>query len=152
MAKDGDIWYSDILVRPISQLCNLSIKLSSFPGNCKIAKVKPLFKKGSKNNPENCCLISLLLILSKIIERIIHDQTQEFLSKNKILYRFQSGFRKNYSTNTCLGHLTDKITTGFEKGLFTGMILIDLQKAFDTIDHQILIKKMKYLGFSNCLV
>ena len=93
--------------------------------------------------------------LSKIIERIIHDQTQEFLSKNKILYRFQSGFRKNYSTNTCLGHLTDKITIGFEKGLFTGMILIDLKKAFDTIDHQILIKKMKYLRFlkkCNCLV
>ena len=57
-------------------------------------------------------------------------------------------FSKNYSTNTCLGHLTDKITTGFEKGLFTGMVLIDLQKAFDTIDHQILLKKMKYLGFS----
>ena len=50
--------------------------------------------------------------------------------------------------NTCLGHLTDKITTGFEKGRFTGMILIDLQKAFGTIDHQILVKKMKYLGFS----
>ena len=70
------------------------------------------------------------------------------MSKNKLLYRFQLGFRKNYSTNTCLGHLNDKITTGFEKGLFTGMILIDLQKAFDTIDHQILLKKMKYLGFS----
>ena len=83
----------------------------------------------------------------KIIERIIHDQTQDFLSKNKILYRFQSGFQKNYSTNTCLGHLTDKITTGFEKGLFNEMILIDLQKAFDTIDRQILIKKMKYLDF-----
>ena len=58
------------------------------------------------------------------------------------------GFQKNYSTNTGLGHLTDKINTRFEKGLFTGMVLIDLQKAFDTIDHQILLKKMKYLGFS----
>ena len=83
-----------------------------------------------------------------------HDQAQEFLSKNKILYRFQSGVRKNYSgvrknysTNTCLGHLTDKSTTGFEKGFFTGIILIHLQKAFDTIDNQIFIKKMKYLGF-----
>ena len=70
------------------------------------------------------------------------------MSKDKLLYKFQSGFRKNYSTNTCLGHLTDKITTGFEKGLFTGMVLIDLQKVFDTIDHQTLLKKMKYLGFS----
>ena len=78
--------------------------------------------------------------------------SKEFLSRNKILYRFQSGFRNNYSTNTCLGHLTDKITTGFEKGLFTGLILIDLQKAFDTIDHQILIKKLKYLGFSKNVI
>ena len=141
--KDG----ADILARPISQLCNLSIKLGSFPRSCKIAKVKPLSKKGAKTDPQNYRPISLLPILSKITERITHDQTQEFLSKNKILYRFQFGFRKNYSTNTCLGHLTDKITTGFEKGLFTGMTLIDLQKAFDTIDHQILIMKMKYLGF-----
>ena len=77
--KDG----ADILARPISQLCNLSIKLGSFPRSCKIAKLKPLFKKGSKSDPQNYCPISLLSILSKIIERIIHDQTQEFLSKNK---------------------------------------------------------------------
>ena len=146
--KDG----ADILVRPISQLCSLSIKLDSFPRICKIAKVKPLFKKGSKTDPQNYRPISLLPILSKIIERIIHDQTLEPLSKNKILCRFQYGFRKNYSTNTCLRHLTDKITTGFEKGLFTGMVLIELQKAFDTIDHEILIKKMKYLGFSKNVI
>ena len=66
---------ADIL--PISQL-NLSMKLNSFPRSCKIAKVKPLFKKGSKTVPQNCHPISLLPILSKIIERIIHDQTQEF--------------------------------------------------------------------------
>ena len=76
------------------------------------------------------------------------DQTEDFLSKNKFLYRFQSGFRKNYSTKTCLEHFTVRITTGFNKGLFTGMILIDLQIAFDTIDHQILLKKIKYLCFS----
>ena len=142
--KDG----AHVLARPISQLFNLSIKLNSFPRSCKIAKVKPLFKKGSKTDPQNYRLISLIPLLSKFIERIVHDQTEEFLTKNKLLRRFESGFRKNYSTNTCLGHLTDKITTGFEKGLFTGMILNDLQKAFDTIDHQILLKKMKYLGFS----
>ena len=100
--KDG----ADILTRRISQLFNLSIKLGLFPRSCKIAKVKPLFKKDSKNDSQNYRPISLLPILSKIIERIIHDQTQEFLSKNKILYRFQSGFRKNYSTNSCLGQLS----------------------------------------------
>ena len=138
--KDG----AHILARPISQLCNLSIKLDSFPRSCKIAKVKPLFKKDSKTDPQNCRPISLLPLSTKIIERIVHDQTEEFLSKNKLLYRFWSGFRKNYSTNTCLGHLTDEITTRFEKSIFTGMILVDLQKAFDTIT-QILLNKMKYL-------
>ena len=142
--KDG----AHVLARPISQLCNLSIKLNSFPRSCKIAEVKSVFKKGSKTDPQIYHPISLLPLLSKIIERIAHDQTEEFLSKNKLLYKFQSRFRKNYSTNTCLGHLTDKITTGFEKGLFTGLVLINLQKVFDTIHHQILLKKMKYLGFS----
>ena len=86
------------------------------------------------------------------MERIIYDQTQEFLSKNKIIYRFQPSFQKNYSTNTCLGHLTGEITTRFEKGLFTGMILITLKKAFGTSDCQILIKKMKYLSFSKNVI
>ena len=70
------------------------------------------------------------------------------MSKCKILYRFLSDFRKNYSTNTCLGYLTEEITAGFEKNLFTGMILIDLKKAFDSTDHQILLKKMKCFDFS----
>ena len=143
---------ANILARPISQLCNLSIKHNSFRRSCKIAKVKPLLKKGSKTDPQNYRPISVLPILTKNIARFIHDQTQVSLSKNKILYRFQSGFPKNYSTNSCLGHLTDKITIGFEKGIFAGMILIDLQKAFDTIDHQILIRKMKYLDISKNVI
>ena len=96
----------------------------------------------------NCRPISLLPLISKIIEKIIHDQTQNFLDKNNVIYRYQSGFRKFYSTDSCLSYLNNKITTGFESGLFTGMILIDLQKAFDTINHDILIKKMTFLGFS----
>ena len=92
--KDG----VHVLARLISQLCNLSIKCNSFPRNCKIAKAKPLFKKGSKTDPQNYPIS--LPLLSKIIERIVHDQTEEFLRKNKLLYRFQLGFRKNYSTNT----------------------------------------------------
>ena len=72
----------------------------------------------------------------------------EYLTDNKILYRYQSGFRKNHSTDTCLSYLTDKILTGFDSGLLTGMILIDLQKAFDTINHDILLKKMSLAGFS----
>ena len=80
---------ADILARPISQLFNLSIKFSSFPRSCKIAKVKPLFKKGSKSDPQNYLPNSLLPISSKVIETFIHEQTREILNKSKILYRFQ---------------------------------------------------------------
>ena len=73
----------------------------------------------------------------------------EYLTDNKILYRYQSGFRKNHSTDTCLSYLTDKIRTGFDSGLLTGMILIDLQKAFETINYNILLKKMSSIGFSS---
>ena len=73
----------------------------------------------------------------------------EFVNKKSILYKFQSGFRKSHSTDSCLSYLQDKIAKGFDSGLLTEMILIDLQKAFDTIDRKILIEKMKCMGFSN---
>ena len=72
--KDG----VHVLARPISQLCNLSIKLSCFPRSCKIAKVKPVSKKGSKTDPQSYHPISFLPLLSKIIEKIVHDQTGVF--------------------------------------------------------------------------
>ena len=73
----------------------------------------------------------------------------DYLTDNNNIYKYQSGFRKNHSTDTSLSYLTDKILTGFDSGLLTGMILIDLQKAFDTINHDILLRKMASLGFSN---
>ena len=69
--------------------------------------------------------------------------------KTRFYIDFQSGFRKNYSTDSCLSFLNNKISKGFGTGLYTGMILIDLQKAFDTIDHKILLEKMTYIGFTN---
>ena len=141
-----------VLASPITNLINLSISLSSFPDDCKIAKLKPLYKKEAKTKPKNYRPISLLPLISKIIERIIHDQTQVFLDENKILFTYQSGFRKHYSTDTCLSYLTDRVRNGFEKGSLTGMILIDLQKAFDTIDHKILTEKMSCLGFAESTI
>ena len=88
-------------------------------------------------------------MLSKVFERVVLDQTEEFLSLNKILYDYQSSFRKNHSADTCLSFLNDKILKGFDDGLVTGMILVDLQKAFDTINHDILVKKLSIIGFTD---
>ena len=106
-------------------------------------------KKGTKTDPKNFRLISLLPIVSKIFDKVIHDQTMEYLMNNDILYKYQSGFRKNHSTDTSLLYLTDKILTGFDSGLLTGKILIDLQKAFHTINYDILLRKMASLRLSN---
>ena len=142
--KAGD----SLLATPVTQLCNLSISSGRFPDTCKIAKLKPLFKKGSKTDPRNYRPISLLALMSKELERIVHEQTIDFLDKHNILCKFQSGFGKNNSTDFRLSYVTDKISKGFDSGLLTGMILIDLQKAFDTIDHNILPLKKPSLGFS----
>ena len=89
--KDG----ASKLALPIMQILNLSISLSTVPDKSKISKLKPLFKKGSRTDPKNYRPISLLPLISKIFERAIHDQLQHFLEENKILYKYQSGFRKN---------------------------------------------------------
>ena len=71
----------------------------------------------------------------------------DYLAKYNILYKYQSGFRMKHSTDLCVSYLNDKILKRFDNGLFTGMILIYLQKAFDTIDHNILLEKLKAIGF-----
>ena len=89
--------------------------------------------------------ISLLPLVSMIFEKIIH--TNPAFPVNKILYTFQSGFQQNHSTDTSLWYLNDKILRGFVEGFFSGMmILIDLQKAFDAIDHDIFLNKNKVHG------
>ena len=88
----------------------------------------------------------LSIIVSKILERAVYVQLENFLVDNNILYDYQSGFRRSYSTDTCLIHLLDHIKVNNSLGLYTGMILLDLQKAFDTVDHVILCNKLKTMG------
>ena len=116
--------------------------------DCELAKLKPLYEKGTKTDLINFSPITLLPIVSKIIEKVMYDQTMEYLTESNILYKYQSGFCKNHSTDTSLSYLTDKIF-GFYCRILTGIILIDLKKVFDNINHDVLLKKMVPLGFSN---
>ena len=94
--KDG----TEVLAKPICDIIILSIKLSTFPDKCKIAKLTPLFEKGSKAEPKSYRPISLLHLISKLIEKAIHIQTQEYLDKNDLIDKFQSAFRKVFSTDS----------------------------------------------------
>ena len=94
----------------------------------------------------------MLPLISNITERVIHYHTNTFLSDEDILYNYQSGFWGNHSTNLCLSFLTDKVLKGFDEGFLTGMMLIDLQKAFDTIDNKILLQKLTAIWFSESTI
>ena len=136
-----------MLALPLGNIINLSIKLSTFPEECKIAKLKPIFKKSVSTDPKNYRHIFLLPLVSKIIEKSIHFQIEDYLNKKKLIYMYQSGFRTNHSTDLCLAQLIDFVAIGMDKQMHTGMKLVDLQKAFDTLDDGVLLKKMKYFGF-----
>ena len=103
--KDG----ATFLAKSISDLCNLSINFEKFPDLCKVPELKSLYKKGSLTQPCNYIRISLLPLISNVIEKVIHDQTSTFLNLKNLLYTYQFGFRKNYSTDFCLSYLNDKI-------------------------------------------
>ena len=143
-----------VVISQQDQFINFVISLSNSVRsleNVKLQKSNRFLKKTSKLTLRTTAPFHYSLSYQKLLKEL-YLAKHKFLNKKEILYRFQSGFKKNCSTNTCLRHLTGKITPGFEKGIFTGMILIDLQKAFDTIDHQTFIKKMKYLGFSKNVI
>ena len=143
--KDG----VDYIVDPILHIVNLSISSEIFPSAFKNARVTPLFKKGSRLDVGNYRPVSILPVLSKLLERAVNNQLNEYLSKRDLLYDFQSGFRKGYSTDTCLMNLNDYIKRQTSDGKVTGMIFIDLQKAFDCVDHSLLIRKLSAMGVAS---
>ena len=127
-------------------LINLSFSTGIFPNNLKTAKVIPIHKKGSKLDCTNYRPISLLSNIDKIFEKLIYKRVYGFLEKNKVLYNYQFGFRKKVSTAQTLLNMSQKILDALDKGQYACGVFIDLQKAFDTVDHDILLKKLFHYG------
>ena len=137
---------ASVLIKPVNDIVNLSIQTGIVPCELKNARVVPLFKKNKRSDVSNYRPVSILSVVSKILEKAVYVQLEGYLVNNNLLYEFQSGFRSKFSTDTCLSYLTDFIKHETSKGLYTGMIMLDLQKAFDTVDHLILCEKLRAIG------
>ena len=123
--RDG----ASIIACPLTHVINLSLIQGIVPEDLKSDRVVPLFKKNNKKEVGNYRPVSILTILSKVFERALYDQIEFFLDQRQLLYKFQSGFRSRYSTDTCLIHLTDYIKFQMDQGHFVGRILLDMQKS-----------------------
>ena len=135
-----------ILIKPITVMINQMLNTGIFPDKLKIAKIKPLFKKGDSKAFNNYRPISLLPSISKIFEKVIYDQTYSYFQNNDIFYSSQYGFRQGHSTEYAALELVDKITQHLDKNKTPINFYLDLSKAFDTLDHPILIHKLKFYG------
>ena len=131
----------------LCKIFNMCITSGKHPDKLKLAHALPIFKKGSRLLVSNYRPISLLSNLNKILEKIMHKRIYAFLEKYEILYELQFGFRAGYSTTHALVHMTEAIRSALDSGFVTCGIFVDFQKAFDTVNHDILLKKLEHYGF-----
>ena len=123
---------------------NTSLETSQFPDCWKNARITPIFKEGDRAERSNYRPISVLPVISRLFEKLVFNQLYEYLVKNKLIHPGQSGFLKLHSTLTCLLKNTDDWYSGLDTGQMVGTVFIDLKKAFDTVDHDLLCKKLEH--------
>ena len=142
----------DLIIIPLAYIINMSLLTGVYPDLLKVVKVIPIHKGGSSKDVNNYRPISLLSIFDKIIEKIMHNRLYTFLERHNILFRNQFGFRKNTSTVHTLVQITEMIKASIDSDKYGCGIFIDLRKAFDTVNHEILLTKLEHYGIRGNLL
>jgi len=137
------------ICEPLTLIVNQCFTTGIFPDDLKIAKVIPVYKKDEDFIFDNYRPVSVLPSISKIIERIMHDQVHKYFSQMKLYYSNQYGFRKDHSTELAALEFVDRALNFMDKGETPISIFLDLSKAFDTLDHDILLHKLSYYGITD---
>ena len=138
------------LVKPLTHICNLSLSQGIFPEQLKIANVIPLYKSDDSMLFNNYRPVSVLCVVSKIFEKIMYNRVTTFLEMFQILHGNQYGFRKKSSTHVALLTFIDKVIQAIENGEYAIGVFLDFSKAFDTVDHNILLDKLDHYGIRGC--
>ena len=138
------------IANPLVYICNMSLSEGVFPTQLKIANVVPLYKCDDPMMFNHYRPVSLLCTLSKVFEKIMYNRLIKFLDKFSILYEYQFGFRRKRSTHMALISLIDKLTKAIENGEYVIGVFLEFSKAFDTVDHKILLDKLYHYGVRGC--
>ena len=138
----------DPLIKPLTLLINQTLSTGIFPSELKVSRVKPLFKRGKSSLFSNYRPISLLASLSKIYEYVVFEQLSAYMETNRLFYSDQYGFRPGHSTELASVRFVNDLIQQMDTFNIPISILIDLSKAFDTLDHKIMLSKLRYYGIS----